>query len=30
PGSDFTLAAKDQVSISISGIGTLTNSIVQG
>lgn len=30
PGSDFTLAANDQVSISISGIGTLTNSIVQG
>jgi 2-dehydro-3-deoxy-D-arabinonate dehydratase len=30
PSSDFTLAAKDQVSISISGIGTLTNSIVQG
>ncbi|WP_417734523.1 fumarylacetoacetate hydrolase family protein [Rosistilla oblonga] len=30
PGSDFTLAAGDVVRISIAGIGTLTNSIVQG
>lgn len=30
PGSDFTLAANDEVSISIDGIGTLTNTIVQG
>lgn len=30
PNSDFTLAVRDQVDISISGIGTLTNSIVQG
>ena len=30
PNSDFTLAPRDQVNISISGIGTLSNSIVQG
>ncbi len=30
PGDDFTLAAGDVVKISISGIGTLTNSVVQG
>ncbi|QDS87511.1 Fumarylacetoacetate (FAA) hydrolase family protein [Rosistilla ulvae] len=30
PGTDFTLAAGDVVRISIAGIGTLTNSIVQG
>lgn len=30
PPDDFTLAAGDSVSISITGIGTLTNSIVQG
>ncbi len=30
PDSDFTLAPKDIVSISIDGIGTLQNSIVQG
>lgn len=30
PGSDFTLAVDDRVEITISGIGTLTNSIVQG
>jgi 2-dehydro-3-deoxy-D-arabinonate dehydratase len=29
PDSDFTLAAHDRVEISISGIGTLHNSIVQ-
>lgn len=30
PNSDFTLSPNDVVSISITGIGTLTNSIVQG
>lgn len=30
PGNDFTLAAGDLVRITIAGIGTLTNSIVQG
>jgi 2-dehydro-3-deoxy-D-arabinonate dehydratase len=30
PPSDFTLQAGDEVSISIDGIGTLTNPIVQG
>ena len=30
PNSDFTLNAGDTVSISISGIGTLVNTIVQG
>jgi 2-dehydro-3-deoxy-D-arabinonate dehydratase len=30
PGDDFTLAAGDIVKISISGIGTLSNSVVQG
>ncbi len=30
PNSDFTLAVDDQVDIAISGIGTLTNTIVQG
>jgi len=30
PGDDFTLAPGDVVRISIEGIGTLTNSIVQG
>ncbi len=30
PNSDFTLAVDDRVDITISGIGTLTNSIVQG
>ena len=30
PGSDFTLAPGDTVNISIDGIGTLTNSVVQG
>ncbi len=30
PDSDFTLAPADEVRISIDGIGTLTNSIVQG
>lgn len=30
PNSDFTLHAGDIVSITITGIGTLTNSIVQG
>tara|TARA_Y100001968_G_C19361367_1_gene720018 strand:- start:1158 stop:1400 length:243 start_codon:yes stop_codon:yes gene_type:complete len=27
PGTDFTLLSGDQVSISIDGIGTLTNSV---
>ena len=30
PSSDFTLEAGDQVDITIDGIGTLSNSIVQG
>ena len=30
PGEDFTLAAGDQVEITIDGIGTLTNPVVQG
>ena len=30
PGDDFTLAAGDVVEITIAGIGTLTNPIVQG
>jgi 2-dehydro-3-deoxy-D-arabinonate dehydratase len=30
PGDDFTLAAGDAVQITIAGIGTLANSIVQG
>jgi 2-dehydro-3-deoxy-D-arabinonate dehydratase len=30
PGDDFTLAPGDQVHISIAGIGTLTNPVVQG
>ena len=30
PPNDFTLAAGDRVSITISGIGTLTNTVVQG
>ncbi len=30
PDSNFTLAPKDSVSITISGIGTLNNTIVQG
>lgn len=30
PDSSFTLAAKDTVHISIDGVGTLTNTIVQG
>jgi 2-dehydro-3-deoxy-D-arabinonate dehydratase len=30
PNSDFTLQAGDRVDIRISGIGTLTNTIVQG
>jgi len=30
PGDDFTLSAGDLVSISISGIGTLANQVVQG
>ncbi len=30
PDSDFTLAPKDHVAITISGIGTLNNTIVQG
>jgi len=30
PGSDFTLAAGDIVEISIDGIGTLANPVVQG
>lgn len=30
PDSDFTLAPKDQVNITIDGIGTLSNYIVQG
>ncbi len=30
PDSSFTLAPKDRVSITIAGIGTLTNDIVQG
>ncbi len=30
PDSSFTLAPRDRVSITISGIGTLTNDIVQG
>lgn len=30
PNSDFTLASGDRVDISIAGIGTLTNTIVQG
>ncbi|MFK7737184.1 MAG: fumarylacetoacetate hydrolase family protein [Pirellulaceae bacterium] len=30
PNSDFTLAAGDRVDIDISGIGTLSNHIVQG
>lgn len=30
PNSDFTLQARDQVDIRISGIGTLSNTIVQG
>ncbi|MFN3193198.1 MAG: fumarylacetoacetate hydrolase family protein [Aureliella sp.] len=30
PDSDFTLNAGDQVDITITGIGTLSNSIVQG
>jgi 2-dehydro-3-deoxy-D-arabinonate dehydratase len=29
PGDDFTLAPGDRVHISISGIGTLSNSVVQ-
>jgi 2-dehydro-3-deoxy-D-arabinonate dehydratase len=30
PESDFTLHPADRVDITISGIGTLTNTIVQG
>jgi 2-dehydro-3-deoxy-D-arabinonate dehydratase len=30
PDSDFTLHPADRVDITISGIGTLTNTIVQG
>jgi 2-dehydro-3-deoxy-D-arabinonate dehydratase len=30
PDSSFTLAARDRVAITISGIGTLVNDIVQG
>jgi 2-dehydro-3-deoxy-D-arabinonate dehydratase len=30
PANDFTLQADDVVHIKIDGIGTLTNSIVQG
>ena len=30
PGDDFTLAAGDLVSITVSGIGTLSNPVVQG
>jgi 2-dehydro-3-deoxy-D-arabinonate dehydratase len=30
PDSNFTLAAKDVVHITIDGIGTLTNTVVQG
>ncbi len=30
PGSDFTLAAGDEVAITIAGIGTLRNPVVQG
>lgn len=30
PNSDFTLAPRDQVNITITGIGTLSNGIVQG
>jgi 2-dehydro-3-deoxy-D-arabinonate dehydratase len=30
PDSNFTLAPGDQVHISIDGIGTLTNTVVQG
>jgi 2-dehydro-3-deoxy-D-arabinonate dehydratase len=30
PDSSFTLAPRDRVAITISGIGTLVNSIVQG
>jgi 2-dehydro-3-deoxy-D-arabinonate dehydratase len=30
PNSDFTLHPGDQVDITIGGIGTLTNTIVQG
>ena len=30
PGSDFTLAADDEVAITIAGIGTLRNPVVQG
>jgi 2-dehydro-3-deoxy-D-arabinonate dehydratase len=30
PSDDFTLAAGDVVSISIAGIGTLTNPVIQG
>ncbi len=30
PGDDFTLAAADQVHISIAGIGRLSNPVVQG
>jgi 2-dehydro-3-deoxy-D-arabinonate dehydratase len=30
PPSDFTLQAGDEVSISIDGIGTLSNPILQG
>jgi 2-dehydro-3-deoxy-D-arabinonate dehydratase len=30
PESTFTLAPRDRVSITISGIGTLTNDVVQG
>ncbi len=30
PPNDFTLAAGDSVSIEITGIGVLTNTVVQG
>ncbi len=30
PDSNFTLAANDVVHITIAGIGTLTNTVVQG
>jgi 2-dehydro-3-deoxy-D-arabinonate dehydratase len=30
PDSPFTLQANDQVDITIAGIGTLTNTVVQG
>ena len=30
PDNDFTLSPKDEVRISVSGIGTLSNTIVQG